>query len=101
MKPIKAKFEMSLRQRIKAACSVWWAIVVSKEIECGDDEGLEIVLKPILEGSIEMPPFDEIPDTDFFGKLDLHKPELAYHYGWETALLECGEIIAKALEEPK
>ncbi|KKN03374.1 hypothetical protein LCGC14_1108220 [marine sediment metagenome] len=36
-KTIKAKFEMSLWQRIKAACSVWWAIVVTKEVECEDD----------------------------------------------------------------
>lgn len=35
---IKAKFEMSLWQRIKAACGVWWAIVVTKELECIDDE---------------------------------------------------------------
>jgi len=59
---------------------------------------LKKALKPILEGSVKMPPF-EIPDTDFFGKLDLHKPELAYHYGFQTALLECGEIIAKVLKD--
>lgn len=35
---IKAKFEMSLWWRIKTACGVWWAIVVTKEIECIDDE---------------------------------------------------------------
>lgn len=55
---------------------------------------LKIVLKPILKGSIKMPPF-EIPNTDFFDKLNLEKPELAYHYGFQTALLECREIIAK------
>ena len=37
-KIIKAKFEMSLWQRIKTACGVWWAIVVTKEVECADDE---------------------------------------------------------------
>lgn len=40
-KIIKAKFEMSLWWRIKAACGVWWAIVVTKEIECVDDEPQE------------------------------------------------------------
>lgn len=59
---------------------------------------LKVALKPILEGSVKMPPF-EIPDTEFFGKLDLNKPHLAYHYGWESAILECGEIIAKALKQ--
>lgn len=38
MKIIKAKFKMSLWQRIRAASSVWWAIVVTGEIECLDDE---------------------------------------------------------------
>ena len=38
---IKAKFEMSLWLRIKAACGVWWAIVVTKEVECFDDEPQE------------------------------------------------------------
>ena len=100
MKTVKARFEMSLWQRIKAACGVWWAIVVTKEIECGDDEGLEIALKPILEGSVKMPTFaNELPDTDFFGDLYLDKPENAYRFGWETAILECGEIIAIALEK--
>lgn len=41
MKTIKAKFEMSLWQRIKAASGVWWAIVVTKEIECADDQDEE------------------------------------------------------------
>lgn len=36
-KTMKAKFEMSLWQRIKAASFVWWAIVVTGEIECADD----------------------------------------------------------------
>lgn len=38
MKKIKAKFEMSLWQRIRAASLVWWAIVVTGEVECADDE---------------------------------------------------------------
>jgi len=102
MKTIKAKFEMSLWQRIKAACGVWWAIVVTCEIECGDDEGLEIALKPILEGSVKMPPYDDGKSPEsigFFGDLHLDKPENAYHFGFQTALLECGEIITKALEK--
>jgi hypothetical protein len=37
-KVIKARFDMSLWQRVRAACSVWWAIVVTKEVECIDDE---------------------------------------------------------------
>lgn len=37
-KTIKAGFEMSLWQRIKAASLIWWAIVVTGEIECLDDE---------------------------------------------------------------
>lgn len=53
-------------------------------------------VQPILEGSVKMPAF-EIPDTKFWGDLHLDKPELAYHYGWETAMLECGEIIAEVL----
>ena len=36
-KMIKAKFDMSLWQRLRAACSVWWAIVVTGEVECYDD----------------------------------------------------------------
>jgi len=39
MKKIKAKFKMSLWQRIKAASVLWWAIVVTGEIECLEDEG--------------------------------------------------------------
>lgn len=34
---IKCKFEMTLWQRIKAVCIVWWAIVVTKELTCIDD----------------------------------------------------------------
>ena len=30
---MKAKFEMSLWQRIKAASIIWWAIVVTGELE--------------------------------------------------------------------
>lgn len=40
-KTIKAKFEMSLWMRIKVACGVWWSIVVTKELECIDDEDEE------------------------------------------------------------
>ncbi len=36
---MKVKFKMSLWQRIKAACGVWWAMVVTGEIDCFDDEG--------------------------------------------------------------
>ncbi len=35
---MKAKFKMSLWERIKAASLVWWAIVVTGEVECSDDE---------------------------------------------------------------
>ena len=35
---IRCHFEMSLWQRIRAACLVWWGIVVTKEISCVDDE---------------------------------------------------------------
>lgn len=41
MKKIKAKFEMSLWQRIKAASIFWWAIVITKEIEALDDETID------------------------------------------------------------
>jgi hypothetical protein len=37
-KTTKARFQMSLWQRIKAACSIWWAIVVTKEIECVNEK---------------------------------------------------------------
>jgi len=101
-KPIHAKFEMNVWQRIKAACSLWWAVVVTKEVTCFDDERLETVLKPILEGFVEMPPYDDGKSPEsigFFGDLHLDKPENAYHFGFQTALFECGEIIAKILEE--
>lgn len=39
---IKAKFDMSLWLRIKAACIVWWAIVVTGELDCIDDELQEL-----------------------------------------------------------
>jgi len=35
---MKARFEMSLWERIKAASLMWWAIVVTGEIELYDDE---------------------------------------------------------------
>ena len=35
---VKAKFGMSLWQRIRAASALWWAIVVTGEISCFDDE---------------------------------------------------------------
>lgn len=38
---MKAKFEMPLWQRIKAACALWWAIVVTGELECIDDTEAE------------------------------------------------------------
>ena len=38
---MKARFEMSLWERIKAASLVWWAIVFTGEIECSDDEVTE------------------------------------------------------------
>ena len=34
---MKAKFKMNLWQRIKAACNIWWAIVVTGELDCTDD----------------------------------------------------------------
>ena len=33
-----AKFQMSLWLRIKAATKLWWAIVVTGEIECTDKD---------------------------------------------------------------
>lgn len=41
-KIIKAKFEMSLWLRIKAACGIWWSIVVTGELDCIDDEPQEV-----------------------------------------------------------
>ena len=38
MKEVKAKFDMSLWQRIKAASLIWYAIVVTGEISVDDDE---------------------------------------------------------------
>lgn len=69
---------------------------------CNDIEKLEAALKPILEGSVTMPPYDDGKSPEsigFFGDLHLDTPENAYHFGFQTALLECGEIIAKALEK--
>jgi hypothetical protein len=63
---------------------------------------LKTALQPILEGSVKMPLYDDgkSPESiEFFGDLHLDKPENAYHFGFQTALLECGEIIAKALIE--
>lgn len=34
---MKAKFKMSFWQRVKAATGLWWAIVVTGEIELTDD----------------------------------------------------------------
>ena len=36
MTKIKVKFKMNLWKRIKAACLVWWRIVVTGEIQCVD-----------------------------------------------------------------
>lgn len=35
---IKAKFEMSLWHRIRAASILWWSIVITGELECFSDE---------------------------------------------------------------
>ncbi len=64
-------------------------------------KALREALQPILEGSVKMPPYDDGKSPEsigFFGDLHLDKPENAYHYGWETAMLECGEIIAEVFE---
>ena len=37
-KIVHAKFDMSLYQRIRAANSLWWAVVVTGELDCLDDE---------------------------------------------------------------
>ncbi len=39
---IKAKFDVPLWARIKCACGVWWAIVVTGEIETLDDGDPEL-----------------------------------------------------------
>ena len=54
-------------------------------------------LKPILEGSVKTPSFD-INAKCMHVSLHLAEPRRAYYYGWEAAILECGEIIAKAEE---
>lgn len=36
-KTLKAKFQMSLWDRIVAASIMWWAIVITGELECEDD----------------------------------------------------------------
>lgn len=41
MKKMKAKFEMSLWNRIRAASFLWWDIVVIGELECTDDEAID------------------------------------------------------------
>ncbi len=35
---MKARFKMNLWQRIKAASLLWWAVVVTGEVELVDDE---------------------------------------------------------------
>jgi len=52
----------------------------------------------IKNGEIEMPEFQEKTPLDEITTIDLTEPANAYQMGWETALLECGEIIAKAEE---
>ena len=71
----------------------------NRELEV-ENKQLKDAVQPILEGSVKMPPFEgeTIESIEFFGELHLDKPENAYHFGWETAMLECGEIIAKALK---
>lgn len=29
------------------------------------------------------------------GSIDLNRPELAFHHGWQMAMLECGEMLSK------
>jgi len=43
---MNVRFKMSLWQRIKAATSMWWEIVVTGEIECTDSDEEE----PIAPG---------------------------------------------------
>lgn len=57
-----------------------------------ENKELKRKAKIIKVGNLIPPDFDPKP-TEFFGNLHLDKPENAYHYGWQSAILECGEIL--------
>lgn len=59
-----------------------------------ENKELKRKAKIIKVGNLIPPDFDPEP-TEFFGDLHLDKPENAYHYGWQAAILECGEILSK------
>jgi hypothetical protein len=58
-------------------------------------EALEGASKKIQEG-IEAPQFNPDQESILDTSLDLHEVQNAYLYGWECAMSECGEILAKA-----
>lgn len=62
---------------------------------------LEGVVEKIMEGDVKMLPYDEANPLILGKKADLSNPEIAYAYGWEGAVLECGEILAQALTTDK
>lgn len=73
---------------------------LSVEVLLAKLERIKKAVQPILEGSLEMPLLDlDKEPTVFFENLKLDEPKNAYHYGWETAMMECGEVIAAALQE--
>jgi len=57
-----------------------------------ENKRLKEKIKKICVG-IDAPKFE--PDKIEITKIDLTKPELAYLWGWESAILECGEILSK------
>ncbi len=62
----------------------------------GEIKQLKAAIKTIKTGEIEMPEFKEKIELPEITTIDLTDPVNAYQAGWETAILECGEILAKA-----
>lgn len=58
-----------------------------------DNKELKRRAKIIKIGNLMPPDFATLERTTLI--IDLSKPENAYHYGWEAAILECGEILSK------
>ena len=105
MEKIKAEFRMNLWMRIKSACIVWWGIVITKEITCYEESKITKAIEKIKKG-IECPEFDTICNEPMFPDSTMglpckDDPELAFHTGFEMAVLECGEILAKAQDDDK
>lgn len=58
-----------------------------------ENKGLKEKIKVVCKGM--SPPKFNPKEVVGLPKLDLTKPEVAFMWGWESAIFECGEILSK------